>query len=203
MARRGVAAILLIDAAAIIIILVVVIVACDCFAIACPLQLTKQIVSVTNGMDSILGSMDVEKIANVMDKFESQFDSLDVRAGHMERSIASSTSTSVPEDEVDDLVARVRQQRDLKDKGAMVSAATGSIAAPASGVAAAGAPGKVAEAAAAAPAAPTNLPPAAPTNKPDDKGGSGGGGEGGAGVSSDGGGAGTDSLAARLAALRR
>jgi uncharacterized membrane protein YgcG len=169
----------------------------------CLLQLTKQIVSVTNGMDSILGSMDVEKIANVMDKFESQFDTLDVRAGHMERSIASSTSTSVPEDDVDDLMARVRQQRDLKDKGSMVAAGTGSLAAPAS--AAAAGPGKVAEAAAAAPSMPP-MPPAAPTNKPDDKGGAGGGGEGGAGVdsgSSSGGGGGADSLAARLAALRR
>lgn len=166
-------------------------------------NLTKQIVSVTNGMDSILGSMDVEKIANVMDKFESQFDSLDVRAGHMERSIASSTSTSVPEDEVDDLVARVRQERDLKSKGQMVSAASGSIAGPVGSGVASG-PGKVAEAAAVAaptaPAPPTNLPPAAPTNKPDDKGGSSGGGDGGAGVSSGGGGS---DLASRLAALRR
>jgi hypothetical protein len=43
--------------------------------------LSKQMGAVTRGMDTVLGSMDVEKIGRMMDNFEKQFDSLDVRSG--------------------------------------------------------------------------------------------------------------------------
>lgn len=156
-------------------------------------------------MDAILGGMDIEKIANVMDKFEKQFETLDVRSSNMERSIASSTATSVPEEEVDDLMSRVKAANDIKTKGGLVDAGSGALG---TGVAAA-APGRVAEAAAVAPAP-------GPGGKPDDRGGApgaGGGAAGGAGGPSGGGamggaggGGGGDSvgdLASRLAALRR
>lgn len=166
------------------------------------LQLTKNIVSVTTGMDAILGGMDIEKIANVMDKFEKQFETLDVRSSNMERSIASSTATSVPEDEVDDLMGRVKAANDIKTKGGLVDAGSGALG---TGVGAAAAPGRVAEAAAVAPAA-------GPGGKPDDRGGpppaagGAGGPSGGGAMGGAGGGGGGDSvgdLASRLAALRR
>lgn len=37
-----------------------------------------------------------------------QFDDLDVRAGYMDKAISGATSTAVPEDAVDDLIAQVR-----------------------------------------------------------------------------------------------
>lgn len=40
--------------------------------------------SVVKGMDKVLGSLDTNKIAQVMDKFEQQFGNLDVSTEYME-----------------------------------------------------------------------------------------------------------------------
>ena len=39
-----------------------------------------------------------------MDKFEKQFEDMDVRAGYMEGTMAASTATSTPQEEVDALI---------------------------------------------------------------------------------------------------
>lgn len=153
-------------------------------------QLTSSITSVTIGMDSILASMDCEKIANVMDKFESQFDTLDVRSGHMEKSLATATSTAVPEDEVDLLMQQVRERAAIDKGGIIPQAGSSALGGPAA--TAAGADKRAVE------AGPAMPPPG--DSKPDDKGGpAGGAGAGGGG----GGGSAGLSLADRLAALRR
>ena len=130
-----------------------------------------------------------------MDKFESQFDTLDVRSGHMEKAIASSTSSAVPEDEVDRLMQMVKD-RAAVDKGGMIPQAGSSALGVAP--AAAGADKRAVEAGPA--------PPAPSDSKPDDKGGAGAGAGAGAGPGAGGGGGGGGggaSLAERLAALRR
>lgn len=70
--------------------------------------LTKQIGAVTNGMDAVLGTMDVDRIGRMMDNFEKQFDSLDVRSGYMESAIAHSTASAVPQEQVDEFIKMVR-----------------------------------------------------------------------------------------------
>jgi hypothetical protein len=155
-------------------------------------------------MDSILASMNVEKIANVMGKFEEQFDSLDVRSGVMEKSIASSTSTSVPEDQVDNLLTMVREKNALVLSESLAAAGSGALKAPATAAPAEAA--RVAEGVAAASAAPAA--PSAPPAGGGAGGGGGGAGDGGggspaAGGGGGGGGGGGPSLADRLAALRK
>jgi charged multivesicular body protein 1 len=85
--------------------------------------LSKQIGQVVRGMDSVLASMDAEKvrrppatgavrtciedfyttldlcsqITSMMDQFEKQFDNLDVRSSVMGDAIESSTASSIPE----------------------------------------------------------------------------------------------------------
>ena len=93
--------------------------------------LNKSIVGVTKGMDGILASMNVEAIAAVMGKFEAQFESLDVRSGVMEASIASSTSSAVPEDQVADLLTMVREKNALVLSEALAQAGSSSLKAPA------------------------------------------------------------------------
>ena len=44
-------------------------------------QLTKSMSGVVSGMDKVLASMNVDQISTVMDKFERQFDDLDVASG--------------------------------------------------------------------------------------------------------------------------
>ena len=163
--------------------------------------LNKSIISVTQGMDSILASMNVEKIATVMGKFEEQFDSLDVRSGVMEKSIASSTSTSVPEDQVDNLLTMVREKNALVLNESLAQAGSGALKAP---VAAHPEAARVAEGVAAAPTAPSGTSGAGSGGAPAAGGGPSGGSNGGGGGGSGGGGdIGSSSLADRLAALRK
>lgn len=154
-------------------------------------KLNKQISSVTQGMQKVLGSMNVDQIAKMMDTFEKQFETLDVTSGYMEGAMASSTSSAVPEADVDALIAMVAEanREELKDQFAAVGVGRGLGAA-----AAAPAPvGRVAESVAAAPAAPKADDAAAPPPPPSGKGGDSGGGGDGA----------VSSLSDRLARLRR
>lgn len=43
-----------------------------------------------------------------MDKFEAQFQDLDVRAGMMENSMGAATALSTPEDQIDSLMQQVK-----------------------------------------------------------------------------------------------
>lgn len=141
-----------------------------------------------------------------MDKFEAQFDNLDVRTGYMDKAMASSTATSVPEDDVDRLMDMVRESNahEFRDALAKPGSAAVSVGAGATAV-----DGRVAEGVAAAPAPPTG--PTPPSGRPGDDSGSGGGGGGGGGMPAAAGGAGgagggasaASALEARLAALRR
>lgn len=49
-----------------------------------------------------------------MDKFESQFEDLDVQSSYMENAIATSTATSAPQDEVDLLLQKVADEAGLE-----------------------------------------------------------------------------------------
>jgi hypothetical protein len=166
---------------------------------------------VTSGMDSILGSMDIAKVIRLhvegcvfkllvarvplqidkaMDNFEKNFENLDVVTSHMDSSMASSTASATPEEEIDGLLQAVAQQHSLELKEGMVTAGAGALA-TSSPASAASDPGRVAVTAAA-----PDLPAAPAT---DLKGpGKGDGGEGAGGTP-----AATSDLAARLAALRK
>ena len=49
------------------------------------------------------------QISAVMDKFETQFQDLDVRAGLMEGAMGAAVSSSMPEDQIDRLMQQVRR----------------------------------------------------------------------------------------------
>lgn len=76
--------------------------------------LTKTMTGVTKGMDLGLANMDVEKISATMDKFEQQFEDLDVKSAYMDDAMANTTSSSTPVDQVDDLVKMVADQNNLE-----------------------------------------------------------------------------------------
>ena len=76
-------------------------------------QLTKSMGSVVKGMDKTLKTMDVEKISKVMDKFEQQFEDLDVRTGYMENAMDATTASATPEEEVNGLIQMVADEHGL------------------------------------------------------------------------------------------
>lgn len=85
-------------------------------------QVTKQMGSVVKGMDKVLASMDVGKISAVMDKFEASFDDVDVRSAYVEQAMNSSTASSMPTDQVEELLAQVSDEHGLAFKASAADA---------------------------------------------------------------------------------
>ena len=61
-----------------------------------------------------LKSMDVDKISKTMDKFEQQFEDLDVKSQYMEGAMNATTATSTPADQVDELIQIVADENQLE-----------------------------------------------------------------------------------------
>ncbi|GLE04063.1 hypothetical protein PINS_up012974 [Pythium insidiosum] len=85
-------------------------------------QLKTNMRGVVKGMDTVMASMNVEKISSTMDQFEKHFEDLDVRAAYMEGAMSNGTSISTPVDQVDDLIQMVADENGLKVAGQLDSA---------------------------------------------------------------------------------
>merc|ERR1712224_138614 len=67
-------------------------------------------------MDRVLQSMNPEDISKILDKFEKQFEDMDVVSGYMSDAMGSSTACATPEDEVDSLMQEVADEHGLDFK---------------------------------------------------------------------------------------
>ncbi|EFC46914.1 predicted protein [Naegleria gruberi] len=76
-------------------------------------RVTSTMGGIVKGMDKVLGAMDASKIGAILDKFEQQFEDLDVTSQYMESSMQQTTSLSTPEDEVNQLMAEVADENGL------------------------------------------------------------------------------------------
>ncbi|ORC92018.1 charged multivesicular body protein 1 [Trypanosoma theileri] len=79
-------------------------------------MVTKGMGQMVKGMDKVLNSMNPEAISTLMDKFEKQFETMDVTSEYMENAIGQTTATSMPEDEVNTLMAQVADEHGLDIK---------------------------------------------------------------------------------------
>merc|ERR1712025_176497 len=77
-------------------------------------QVTDGMKGVVKGMDKGLASMDIEKISALMDKFEQQFEDLDVKTQYMEGTMNATTATSTPAEQVDTLIEQVADANNLE-----------------------------------------------------------------------------------------
>ena len=77
-------------------------------------QVTSSMQGVVKGMDKGLASMDVDRISAIMDKFERQFEDLDVKAAYMDTAMNATTASATPADQVDDLVKMVADENNLE-----------------------------------------------------------------------------------------
>ncbi|KAI9721070.1 MAG: Vacuolar-sorting protein SNF7 [Candelaria pacifica] len=66
--------------------------------------------NVVKGMDQAMKAMDLEKISAVMDKFETQFEDLDVATGYYENATSSATAVGTPQEDVDRLMNKVADE---------------------------------------------------------------------------------------------
>lgn len=55
---------------------------------------------VVKGLDKAMASMNLQKVQEIMDKFESQTENLDVAANAMDQSMGNATTLSTPGDQV-------------------------------------------------------------------------------------------------------
>uniref|UniRef100_A0A3B4ENW8 Charged multivesicular body protein 1b-1-like n=1 Tax=Pundamilia nyererei TaxID=303518 RepID=A0A3B4ENW8_9CICH len=60
-------------------------------------QVSKSMSGVVKSMDATLKSMNLEKISALMDKFEKQFETLDVQTAQMEDTMSSTTTLTTPQ----------------------------------------------------------------------------------------------------------
>merc|ERR1712109_197950 len=74
----------------------------------------KNMGSVVKSLDKAINSMELQKISAVMDKFESQFEDLDVHTAVMEDAMGSATTTTTPVDQVEALMKQVADENGLE-----------------------------------------------------------------------------------------
>jgi len=90
-------------------------------------KMTQSMQGVVKAMDSAMKSMNLEKISGVMDKFEKDFEDLDVQTSVMEGAMSQTTATNVPQDAVDQLMKQTADEAGLELNMDLPSAATNTI----------------------------------------------------------------------------
>merc|ERR1712088_138389 len=87
----------------------------------------KNMGSVVKSLDKAINSMELQKISAVMDKFESQFEDLDVHTSVMEDAMGSATTTTTPESQVEALMKQVADENGLEITENLASVPTQTI----------------------------------------------------------------------------
>jgi len=77
-------------------------------------SVTKSMGGVVKALDKALNSMDLQKISAVMEKFETQFEDLDVRTNMVEDTMGAATTLTTPQAQVDSLILQVAEQNGLE-----------------------------------------------------------------------------------------
>lgn len=70
----------------------------------------SQFVGVVKAMDAAMKSMNLEKISGLMDKFEQQFEDLDVQSSYMENTMSQTVTTTIPQNDVESLMQQVADE---------------------------------------------------------------------------------------------
>ncbi|XP_062380458.1 charged multivesicular body protein 1B1 [Sardina pilchardus] len=90
-------------------------------------KVTKSMAGVVKSMDATLKSMNLEKISALMDKFEHQFETLDVQTAQMEDTMGNTTTLTTPQSEVDLLMHEMADEAGLDLNMELPQGQTGSV----------------------------------------------------------------------------
>ncbi|NXY81205.1 CHM1B protein, partial [Alcedo cyanopectus] len=85
----------------------------DAVAARVQTAVTKSMAGVVKSMDATLKSMNLEKISALMDKFEHQFETLDVQTQQMEDTMSNTTTLTTPQNQVDMLLQEMADEAGL------------------------------------------------------------------------------------------
>jgi len=90
-------------------------------------KITQSIGGVSKAMESAMKSMNLEKVSQIMDKFEKQFEDLDVQSATLEATMSTTTTMSTPEAQVDTLMQQIADEAGLELNVDLPSAVTSTI----------------------------------------------------------------------------
>ncbi|XP_019616336.1 PREDICTED: charged multivesicular body protein 1b-like [Branchiostoma belcheri] len=93
-------------------------------------KVTKDMAGVVKSMDAAMRSMNLEKVTALMDKFERQFEDLDVQSAQMEDAMSGTTTLNVPTDQVDHLMHQVADEAGLELNMELPQGQTSTIGTP-------------------------------------------------------------------------
>ncbi|OQV13106.1 Charged multivesicular body protein 1b [Hypsibius exemplaris] len=77
-------------------------------------KVTQSMAGVVKAMDAAMRSMNLEQISSLMDKFEQQFEDLDVQSQVMEGTMSAASTLTVPTGDVDQLMLKVADEAGLE-----------------------------------------------------------------------------------------
>ena len=90
-------------------------------------RVTNSMSGVVKAMDSAMRSMNLEKISGLMDKFEKEFEDLDVQTSVMEGAMNTTTATNIPQDAVEGLMKQTADEAGLDLQQELPGAASNTI----------------------------------------------------------------------------
>jgi len=90
-------------------------------------RVTQSMSGVVKAMESAMKSMNLEKVQNLMDRFEKDFEDLDVQSATMEGSMNATTTLNAPQYQVDALIQEAADKAGLEIGMEMPAAASSAI----------------------------------------------------------------------------
>merc|ERR1712188_104087 len=85
----------------------------------------KNMAGIVKSLDRALKTNNLEQVSSTMDKFEQQFESLDVQSECVQEAMGNQQAMSTPEDQVNDLMMQVADEHGLETALVMPSAGIG------------------------------------------------------------------------------
>lgn len=77
-------------------------------------RVTQSMAGVVRSMDDAMKSTNLEKISSLMEKFERQFEDLDVQSSTMESAVNQTVASAVPQGDVDQLMMKVADEAGIE-----------------------------------------------------------------------------------------
>ncbi|ROT75290.1 charged multivesicular body protein 1b [Penaeus vannamei] len=77
-------------------------------------KVTQSMAGVVKNLDAAMKSMNLEKISGLMDKFEKQFEDLDVQSSYMDTAMSDTVTTAIPQDAVNGLMSQAADEAGLE-----------------------------------------------------------------------------------------
>ncbi|XP_076467034.1 charged multivesicular body protein 1B2-like [Babylonia areolata] len=95
-------------------------------------KVTQSMAGVVKAMDGAMKSMDLQKVSQLMDRFEQTFENLDVQTQVMEGTMSNASTLTTPQAQVDSLMQQVADEAGLEVNLELPSAQRSTVGATAS-----------------------------------------------------------------------